>query len=139
MKQTRNIIVLLMFGVFFISCREEIVSPENIAGNINEPVTFQSPTSYSFVVNAEGISIDVIDNTPFFALRSSCYITILGYNSGNVEITITGRSNESIFRQVYTADTPSFPLVFEGVTPQYVQLRFSNFTGKLRFELNKLQ
>ena len=137
MRSILNILILTASIIYF-SCREEIISPSNIAGNINEPVKLNSNTSYSFSINADKISSNVVDSSPFYSLRSSCYVTILDHSSGSVQIIIAGLSNHIMFNQTFTADISSFPAVFEGTSPQYIQLKFINFTGKFRFELNKL-
>jgi hypothetical protein len=137
MRSSVNI-VLFTAALIFGSCREEIISPSNIAGNINEPVKLNSNTSYSFSINADYISSNVMDSSPFYSLRSSCYVTILDHSSGSVQIIVAALSNHIMFNQTFTADISSFPTVFEGTSPQYIQIKFINFTGKFRFELNKL-
>jgi hypothetical protein len=136
----RPAVTILIFttALIFYACREEIISPTNIAGNVNEPVKLNSNTSYSFSINADKISSNVSDSSPFYSLRSSCYVTILDHSSGSVQIIVAALSNHIMFNQTFTADISSFPTVFEGTSPQYIQLKFVNFTGKFRFELNKL-
>jgi hypothetical protein len=133
-----NIALIFSFLLILSGCREEIISPGNFAGNINEPITFNSSTYYSFIINAEDISTELIDYTYLYGLKSSCYVTILDYEKGNVEIIIAGRSSQILFHRRYSDNIPSSAIILEGNSPEIVQIKMSDFTGKLKFELNKL-
>ncbi len=138
MFSLKNILIITVCVIALNSCREEIISPDNIAGNVNEPVKMNTYNSYSFLINAENISSTVTDSSPFTGLKMSCYVTIVDYNSGSVQITVSGKFNYLLFQETFASNISSFANVLEGNSPEYIQLKFRNFSGKLRFELNKL-
>ncbi len=88
----KRIFIYIYFVVtvllLIISCREDIIVPDNLATNVNEPILLNESNSYSFVINAQNISIDVVNNTNFSANTSRISITIVDYSSGYVRIKI---------------------------------------------------
>ena len=49
-------IFLYSLLLIFFSCREEIISPDNPTGNINEPFLTRTGNSYIFSINASNIT-----------------------------------------------------------------------------------
>jgi len=130
----------LFFPVLYLSfsltsCREEIIPPFNPAGNINEPVQEITADSYSFIINAEGISDSLIDRTFFSFNNSHLFLSLFAYLGGTVELTIYDRARNIIYNSTLNGNFPGSSLKLDGFVPDRVQIFFRNFTGKLTIQI----
>ena len=137
----KQIFIYIYFFVtvilLFISCREDIIAPDNFATNVNEPILVNESNTYSFVINAQNISIDVVNNTNFNAHTSRVSITIVDYTSGSVRIRIIDEQSNSRFSYYGNDDEDFFSESLNGYVPASVGIRTVDFSGKLKIELNK--
>ncbi|MGB5850537.1 MAG: hypothetical protein WBH40_18760 [Ignavibacteriaceae bacterium] len=120
-----------------ISCREEIIAPDNFATTVNEPILINESNSYSFIINAENISIDVVNNTNFSANTSRVSITIADYSSGYVSVRIIDKQSNNRFSYFGNDDQDFFTESLNGYVPASVGIKAVDFSGKLKIELNR--
>ena len=123
--------------LLFLSCREDIIAPDNFATNVNEPILLNESNSYSFVINAQNISIDVVNNTNFSASTSRISITIIDYSSGYVRIKIIDKQTINRFSYFGNDDENFFTESLTGYVPASVGIKAVDFSGKLKIELNR--
>ncbi len=128
-------IQIIFFSILFISCREEVISPGNPAGNINEPYASRTKFSYSFTINADNITQTVIDNTYLNTARARIFASVSDYSSGNVEIILKNQSNHLIYSTTIESNTTGRFNEFEGYQPDIITIKFVDFTGKFRVTL----
>lgn len=137
----KQIFIYIYFFVtvilLFISCREDIIAPDNFATNVNEPILVNESNTYSFVINAQNISIDVVNNTNFNAHKSRVSITIIDYAGGYVRIKIIDEQTNSRFSYFGNDDEDLFSEPLNGYVPASVGIKAVDFSGKLKIELNK--
>ena len=137
----KQIFIYIYFFVtvilLFISCREDIIEPDNLATNINEPILVNESNTYSFVINARNISIDVVNNTHFSANTSRISITIVDYSSGYVSVRIIDEQTNSRFSYFGNDDEDFFTESLNGYVPASVGIKTVDFSGKLKIELKK--
>ena len=137
----KQIFIYIYFFVtvilLFISCREDIIAPDNFATNVNEPILINESNSYSFVINAQNISIDVVNNTNFNANTSRVSITIVEYSSGSVRIRIIEEQTKSRFTYFGNDEEDFFSESLNGYVPASVAIKTVDFSGKLKIELNR--
>jgi hypothetical protein len=126
---------ILSLSVLLISCRQEIVPPDNPAGNINEPVYTRTNFSYSFAINASRITRTVIDNTYLNTTSSRIYLVISNHSSGSVEIKVQNDNNFVLYSSVFDNDTDGIFRELDGYQPNIITLNFIDFTGKFKFTL----
>jgi len=123
--------------LLFLSCREDIIAPDNFATNVNEPILVNESNTYSFVINAQNISIDVVNNIKLNAHKSRVSITIVDYISGSVRIRIIDEQSNSRFSYYGNDEEDLFTEPLNGFVPASVGIRAVDFSGKLKIELNK--
>jgi hypothetical protein len=123
--------------LLLLSCREDIIVPDNLATNINEPILINESNSYSFVINAQNISIDVVNNTNFSASTSRISITIVDYSSGYVGVRIIDKQTNNRFSYFGNDDEDFFTESLNGYVPASVGIKAVDFSGKLKIELNR--
>lgn len=123
--------------LLFISCREDIIAPDNFATNVNQPILINESNSYSFVINAQNISIDVVNNINLNTHKSRVSITIVDYTSGSVRIRIIDEQSNSRFSYYGNDEEDLFTEPLNGFVPASIGIRAVDFSGKLKIELNK--
>ena len=137
----KQIFIYIYFFVtvilLFISCREDIIAPDNFATSINQPILLNEFNSYSFVINAQNISIDVVNNTNFNAITSRVSITIVDYAGGYISIRITDEQTNRRFSYFGNDEEDFFTESLNGYVPASVGIKAVDFSGKLKIELNK--
>ncbi|MCH7964283.1 MAG: hypothetical protein IH852_10155 [Bacteroidetes bacterium] len=137
----KRIFIYIYFFVtvilLFISCREDIIAPDNFATNVNEPILINESNSYSFVINAQNISINVINNTNFSANTSRISITIVDYSSGYVRVRIIDNQSNTRFSYFGNDDEDFFTQSLNGYVPASVGIKAVDFSGKLKIQLNR--
>ena len=131
--------ILVSFLFLFISCRQEIVPPDNPAGNINEPHLTRTKFSYTFSINANKITETVKDNTFLNTFRSRIYAVINGYSSGSVEIIIQTDQDNILYSEVFDDDTNGTFTEIEGNQPKVIIFKFNDFTGKFKVTVTDIE
>ena len=129
--------ILFIFTLLIVGCREDIIEPDTFVGVINEPVQINTPDSYTFIIHAQNISVNVTDNTYVSSLTSRISISIADYSSGYVSINVIDVSDKSRFSYFGNSDESFFTEALGGYIPALVGLRAVNFSGKLKISLTK--
>lgn len=111
------------------------MDPENNSGNVNEPYRSSQSNSYTFILNADKISQKVIDYPRITYPNSRIFISVLDYSSGSVEITVLSQTKEILFKSILVEDNKGTYKFLQGTIPDMIEINFTNFTGKLKFQL----
>lgn len=128
---------ILLIALTFASCRQDIVPPDNPAGNINEPFFSRTNFSYTFTINADRITRKVVDYTNLNSTRSRFFLVIDDHSSGSVEIEIHDDENYIIYTSLFETGTSGVFREIEGYEPDFITLNFIDFTGKFRITLTE--
>ncbi len=131
--------VIIPFLFLFISCRQEIVPPDNPAGNINEPQLTRTNFSYIFSINANKITENIVDNTYLNTFKSKIYTVISDHSSGSVEIIVQVDQNNILYSAVFDNDTNGSFTEIEGQQPKVIIFNFNDFTGKFKATLTDIE
>lgn len=136
-KICKYLILPILIGTVsqFTACREEIISPKNNSGNVNEPYKSSHQNSYTFILNAENISQKVIDYPDISHSNSRVFISLSDCISGSVEVIILTKSREVLYRNKLLEDNNGSYGVVNGIKPEILEIYFNEFTGKLKFQL----
>lgn len=129
------LIVFILVAFIFNSCREEVISPKNNSGNVNEPFKSSYRNSYTFILNAENLSQMVVDYPSISYLNSRIFVSVLDYTSGSVEVVILTKSREVLYRNKLVEDNNGSYGIVEGIKPEIIEIHLNDFTGKLKFQL----
>lgn len=126
---------MLLTTFVITSCREEIISPENNGGNVNEPYTSNTRNSYTFIIDAQNLSQYVIDYPNINYFNSKVFVSVADYSAGSVEILVLNKSRDVLYRNKLNKTTVGEYAEVEGVLPAVLEFRFNNFSGKIKFQL----
>lgn len=131
-------IITALFGASLIliqSCREDIIDPNNSAGNINEPVVISSFNSFEFVLNADKISRHLSEPVHFNSINNEISIKIKNFKGGNVAVSVKNNNDAfplfADYFDKYHRDT------VKAVTqnlPENIVITFFNFSGYFKLE-----
>jgi hypothetical protein len=139
MKLNKIKIFLFSLTFIFISCREEIIPPDNPTSNINEPSHTRTGSSYIFSINADKITTSITDKTFLKTFRSKIYSVITDYSSGYVELEVKTSWNSVLYNEIFENDTRGTLTDIIGSRPEIIVVNFQNFTGKLKVTLSGSQ
>ena len=129
---------LFLLIIFSVSCREEIIEPDNLVGNINEPVQLRERNSYSFLVNANKLSMSLSVPLYFSAARTRFNISLIDYESGYTSISVQDMSKIERFRYLIAEEVSYHSELLDGYVPSNIVISAENFTGKVRIEFRKI-
>ena len=137
LKNPKYYLLIVFFLAFFIltSCREEIISPRNNSGNVNEPYKSSLRNSYTFILNAENVSQIVVDYPNISYLNSRVFISVLDHASGSVEVVVLTKSRSVLYRTKLVEDNNGSFGEVQGIKPEVVEIYLNGFSGKLKFQL----
>ena len=129
---------LFLLIIFSVSCREEIIEPDNLVGNINEPIQLRERNSYSFLVNANKLSMSLSVPLYFSAARTRFNISLIDYESGYTSISVQDMSKIERFRYLIAEEVSYHSELLDGYVPSNIVISAENFTGKIRIEFRKI-
>jgi len=131
------VFILITLTLLLSSCREGTVQPEEFATNPNEPVQINEQNRYTFLLNAVNLSIDVMNNARFSSFTSRISISIIDHSSGYINISVSDKESVNRFTYVGDKEESLFTEALVGYIPGKIRINASNFTGKLRIQLNR--
>ena len=79
------------------------------------------------------------DKIPFNSERTRLFLSLENHASGYVEITIQSGQQVNLYTGLLNHNNNGFTLNVEGDNQENILLRFVNFTGKLKIQLNPLE
>ena len=133
-----NKLFLLFVGIlFFNSCREEIIPPDNFVESINSPVQVREFNSYIFLLNADKLTMNLTVPSIFTSLRTRFNITLVDYESGYTVISAQDYNSIERFRYFVAEDVSYDSELLDGFVPLNINIRTSNFSGKIKIEFRK--
>lgn len=136
-KKILNILIIPITLILFssVGCRDEVTDPNNLGGNVNEPIVLNYSGSFSFFINADGITYDLIENTNLSEAESKIYVSVDNYKSGYVEVIVSTNEYKSLYAGRFSEKTQGTYQDISGYVPERVVIQFYNFSGNLRLEL----
>lgn len=126
-------IILVSFG-----CREEIIEPDNLVGKINEPVQVKERNSYTCLLNAKNLTMNLSVLAYFSSARTRFNIRLIDYESGYTNISVQDVSTLERFRYFVAEDVSYHTELLEGFVPSTININTDDFTGKIIIEFRKI-
>ncbi len=129
--------VFVLASLTFQSCREEIISPGNPAGNINEPVFESYIDFYTFKINASNATLSLSDYTYFNANINYLSFSVIDHSSGSADLMLWTRNNLKIYDTRLSKDFSRTTVIIDGNIPELIQIKLNDFTGKVSIQLSR--
>ncbi len=129
-------IIFLCLIFFSTGCREEIVPPNNDAGNINQPIKISTSNSYTFLINAKQISQEVTETPEIIIAKTKLSITISDYAGGSLRVSLYNKNHKIIYSSIGNANNGYLTYTFDKDFPTTINIKFKNFSGRLKIYLS---
>lgn len=133
----KKIIAFPFIVILLISCREEIVEPNNLVGKINEPVQIRENNSYMFLLNAENLTMNMSVSLYFNSSRTRFNVKLIGYESGYTNVVVQDYRDVEKFRYFIAREVSYHTELLDGYVPTTINIRTNEFTGKIQIEFRK--
>ncbi len=124
--------------IISFSCREEIIEPDNMVGNINEPVQLTERNSYSFLLNAKNLTMSLSVPIYFSSARTRFNVRLIDYESGYINVSVQDLSNIERFRYYMAEEVSYHTELLDGYVPTTININTDNFSGKIKIEFRKI-
>ncbi len=122
-------------SLLFSSCRDEIISPDNPVGNINQPVQIKSSSLYTFLLSANNLSTTIIDYPELSGTRPTLNVSLNDFNQGQLSLSIYENPGRLVYQTVLTKKIKPFSAILESVHADKIEFNFISFTGDLKIQL----
>ena len=133
----KKILVFSSILFFSVSCREEIIPPDNFIENVNEPVQVRNFNSFVLLLNAENFTMNMSIPPNFTSVKTRFNIKLIDYGSGYTTISVFDNNSVERFRYFAGDEVTYDSELLDGFVPVSIQIRTSDFSGKLRIEFRK--
>jgi len=133
----RYLLYFLVLVLSTFSCREEIIPPDNLVENVNEPVQIFERNSYTFLLNAKDFSMDLSVPASFSSFRTRFNVTLIDYASGYANISVHDNNQTERFQYFVAEDVAYHTDVLDGYSPTMIIIKTENFSGKIKIEFRK--
>jgi len=132
-----RLVFIFLLLIHVISCREDIIHPDELTGNVNDPVQLKSSNSYTFIINAKDLSMSISALTSFNTTLARISVTLVDHEAGYVNISVKDFNNIERFRYFVDEDVSLFTEVIDGYLPNTIDIRMQELSGKLRVQLSR--
>ena len=133
----KRIALLLMTFLITLSCREEVIEPDNFVENVNEPVQINERDAYTFLLNAQDFSMNLSVPAYFSSIRTRFNVTLIDYESGYISISVEDYDERERFRYFVAEDVSYHSDLLDGYVLKTINIRTERFSGKIRIEFRK--
>lgn len=133
----KKFILLFIILITSFSCREEIIEPDNLVGNINVPVQLRERNSYTFLLNARSLTMNMSVPIYFSSSKTRFNIQLIDYESGYANISVQDLSNRERFRYFAAEEVSYYTELLDGYVPTTISIYTDNFSGKIKVEFRK--
>ena len=133
----QKISLILIILIIALSCREEIIQPDNFVENINEPVQINERNSYIFLLIARGLSMNLSVPAYFNSYRARFNVTLIDYETGYISIAVEDMESRERFRYFLAEDVSYHSDLLDGYVLKTIKIRTENFSGKIKIEFRK--
>jgi hypothetical protein len=134
LKKSALLAILLLMA---LSCREEVIEPQNFVGNINEPVQINGHNSYTFLLNAKNFSMNLSTSAFSGSTRTRFNFSLFDYESGYIFIKVKDFNSTERFSYFVNSDVAYHSELLDGYIPSTINISTDNFTGKIKIEFRK--
>ncbi len=132
-----KISLLIIICITFISCREEILEPNNPAGNINQPFQENKLNYFNIVMTASNLTYEFEVDLNFNSSDSRIFISVVDRQKGNVTVNVLSENKNLIYVASIETEIPYLIDRIRGNVPNKVKISCNDFSGKLRVQLSR--
>jgi hypothetical protein len=136
MKRIFFLTGLYIVSLFLFGCREEVISPNNPAGNINDPIQLRTNYSYTFLINAQNFSMNIKEDTFLNFDKSLITYKLTDYVAGSINVIIFNNQKQQIYSKTLSGTDGTIPSNVVDENPSRIEIKFNDFSGKFTVKLS---
>jgi|GEM_PF-940661 len=136
-NQSVKIILIPLIFFSLSGCREGIIEPDNLVGNVNQPVQLFDRNSYTLLLDAKNLEMNLSVPMYFSSTRTRFNVTLNSYESGFTTVSVQDYSRIERFRYFISDDVSYHTELLDGYIPNTINISMQNFTGKIKIEFRK--
>jgi hypothetical protein len=133
----KKITLIISLILISLSCREEVIEPDNFVENINEPVQINERNSYILLLNAKEFTMSLSVSAYFNSFRTRFNATLVDYETGYISVSVEDFEERERFRYFLAEDISYHSDLLDGFVLKTIKIKTVNFSGKLKLEFNK--
>ncbi len=120
-----------------ISCRVDIIEPNNPAGNKNIPVREGKENYFNVAINADKLTTEMNFDANFSSEVNSILLKVNDKQSGTCTLRIISSDNRILYSSIIEiSDIDVRQRINQGI-PSKIRLIYDNFTGKIKIVISK--
>lgn len=131
LKLVFSLAILLLFA----GCREEIITPAVIPGQINTPYANRFAEFYDFQINADNLNLFYTDALPTNPNVNRLNILTTKFVTGKVVVRLFDRYSRIVFADTMLTDYSIAKLTDSNGHPTKVEFEFLDFSGRFKFQI----
>lgn len=138
LKSFTKIFSIFLICLLITSCRLDVVEPEKIESEINQPNQESRLNYLSYELNAENYSFNSVIPLNFSVSKSTIFMTLLSHSNGSIRIEIKNLYEDVVFRTELFDNLPSYSRNFSVSNFSRATITTKDFTGKFKVMLTPL-
>ncbi len=132
-----SIIFILILLLLNISCRVDIIEPNNPAGNKNIPVKEGKENYFNLAINADRLSTEMNFDANFSSENNSVSLKVNDRQSGTCTLRVISSENKTLYSAIIEINDLDIRQRINQGIPSKIRLICDNFTGKIKIVINK--
>lgn len=129
----------LLLLLIFNGCREEIIEPNNPAGNKNFPVREEKENYFNISINADNLTREMFFDTRFSTETNMVNLNVIDRQSGTCTLKIISKDNTILYSSIIEISNINIRHRIAQGLPSKVFLKFDSFTGQIKLILYKVK
>lgn len=132
-----RIIFIFILLLLNISCRVDIIEPNNPAGNKNIPVKEGKENYFNLAINADRLSTEMNFDANFSSENNSISLKVNDRQSGTCTLRVISSENKTLYSAIIEINDLDIQQRINQGIPSTIRLICDNFTGKIKIVINK--
>lgn len=130
-----SILIVLLITALTVSCRLDVVEPEPIDTEINQPSQENRLNYLNYELYGENFSTSAIIQLNFSVSKATLNLTLIGHTNGEVKVEIKDMGQLVVFRTELSDNIPTYSRPLNDPHQSFLIVSPNNFTGKLRIRI----
>lgn len=128
-------IYILLISALTSSCRLDVVEPEPIDIEINQPFQENRLNYLNYELNGENFSTSAVIQLNFSVSKATLNLTLIGHSNGEVKVEIKDTGQTVVFRTELSDNIPIYSRPLNEPHQSLLTITPNSFSGKLRIRI----
>lgn len=130
-----SIFLVLLITALTVSCRLDVVEPEPIDTEINQPFQENRLNYLNYELYGENFSTLAIIQLNFSVSKATLNLTLIGHSNGEIKVEIKDTGQTVVFRTELSDNIPAYTRPLNEPHQSLLTITPNSFSGKLRIRI----